>query len=56
MAFHRPAQSAVLEGIKRLHALAMPTKRPDDIINIFDVAAEKVAQTLEGHIIVSPRP
>ena len=30
MTFHRQAQSAVLEGIKRLHALAMPTKRPDD--------------------------
>lgn len=30
MCFHRQAQSAVLEGIKRLHALGITTKRPDD--------------------------
>lgn len=30
MTFHRQAQSAVIEGIKRLHALGVPTKRPDD--------------------------
>lgn len=30
MTFHRQAQAAVLEGIKRLHALNIPTKRPDD--------------------------
>lgn len=30
MTFHRQAQAAVVEGIKRLHALNIPTKRPDD--------------------------
>lgn len=30
MTFHRQAQAAVLNGIKRLHALNIPTKRPDD--------------------------
>lgn len=30
MCFHRQAQSAVLEGMKRLHALGIATKRPDD--------------------------
>lgn len=30
MTFHRQAQAAVIEGIKRLHALNIPTKRPDD--------------------------
>lgn len=30
MTFHRQAQAAVLDGIKRLHALNIPTKRPDD--------------------------
>lgn len=30
MIFHRQAQSAVIEGIKRLHALGVQTKRPDD--------------------------
>lgn len=30
MTFHRQAQAAVIEGIKRLHALKIPTKRPDD--------------------------
>ncbi|XP_055381411.1 probable rRNA-processing protein EBP2 homolog [Condylostylus longicornis] len=30
MLFHRQAQAAVLEGIKKLHALNIPTKRPDD--------------------------
>lgn len=28
--FHRQAQSAVLEGLTRLKALGIPTKRPDD--------------------------
>lgn len=30
MLFHRQAQAAVLEGIKRLHELGIKTKRPDD--------------------------
>lgn len=30
MLFHRQAQSAVLEGIKKIHALGKKTKRPDD--------------------------
>lgn len=30
LTFHRQAQAAVLEGIKRLHDLGLPTKRPDD--------------------------
>ncbi|KAJ6640080.1 putative rRNA-processing protein EBP2 like [Pseudolycoriella hygida] len=30
MLFHRQAQSAVVEGIKRLHELGITTKRPDD--------------------------
>lgn len=30
MTFHRQAQAAVVEGIKRLHDLKIPTKRPDD--------------------------
>lgn len=30
MTFHRQAQAAVAEGIRRLHALKVPTKRPDD--------------------------
>lgn len=30
MLFHRQAQAAVVEGIKRLHALGKKTKRPDD--------------------------
>lgn len=30
MMFHRQAQSAVIEGIKRLHGLGIATKRPDD--------------------------
>lgn len=30
MTFHRQAQAAAVEGIKRLHALKVPTKRPDD--------------------------
>lgn len=30
MTFHRQAQAAVIEGIRRLHELKMPTKRPDD--------------------------
>lgn len=30
MTFHRQGQAAVIEGIKRLHALNIPTKRPDD--------------------------
>lgn len=30
MTFHRQAQAAVVEGISRLHALNIPTKRPDD--------------------------
>lgn len=30
MMFHRQAQTAVIEGIKRLRALNIPTKRPDD--------------------------
>lgn len=30
MLFHRQAQAAVVEGIKRLHDLKIPTKRPDD--------------------------
>ncbi|TMW42001.1 hypothetical protein DOY81_012920, partial [Sarcophaga bullata] len=30
MLFHRQAQGAVLEGIKRLHELGIKTKRPDD--------------------------
>lgn len=28
--FHRQAQAAVLEGLARLKALGIPTKRPDD--------------------------
>lgn len=30
MIFHRQAQAAVVEGIKKLHQLGVPTKRPDD--------------------------
>lgn len=30
MLFHRQAQTAVIEGIKRLHELGFKTKRPDD--------------------------
>lgn len=30
MLFHRQAQTAVIEGIKRLHAMGKKTKRPDD--------------------------
>uniref|UniRef100_A0A1B0FP16 Uncharacterized protein n=1 Tax=Glossina morsitans morsitans TaxID=37546 RepID=A0A1B0FP16_GLOMM len=30
MLFHRQAQAAVLEGIKKLHELGVKTKRPDD--------------------------
>lgn len=30
MTFHRQAQATVVEGIQRLHALNVPTKRPDD--------------------------
>lgn len=30
MSFHRQAQAAVIEGIKRLHKLGIATKRPDD--------------------------
>lgn len=30
MTFHRQAQAAVIEGIRRLHSLKVPTKRPDD--------------------------
>lgn len=30
MLFHRQAQSAVMEGLKRLHELGIKTKRPDD--------------------------
>lgn len=30
MLFHRQAQSAVIEGIKKLHELGIPTRRPDD--------------------------
>lgn len=30
MTFHRQAQAAVIEGIQRLHAMKIPTKRPDD--------------------------
>jgi len=30
MLFHRQAQAAVIEGIKRLHELGVVTKRPDD--------------------------
>jgi len=30
MLFHRQAQAAVVEGIKRLHELGIKTKRPDD--------------------------
>lgn len=30
MLFHRQAQAAVVEGIRRLHELNIPTKRPDD--------------------------
>uniref|UniRef100_A0A1B0AJV6 Uncharacterized protein n=1 Tax=Glossina pallidipes TaxID=7398 RepID=A0A1B0AJV6_GLOPL len=30
MLFHRQAQAAVLEGMKKLHALGVKTKRPDD--------------------------
>jgi len=30
MLFYRQAQSAVLEGIKRLHAMNIPTRRPED--------------------------
>ncbi|XP_037955257.1 probable rRNA-processing protein EBP2 homolog [Teleopsis dalmanni] len=30
MLFHRQAQSAVIEGIKKLHALNIKTRRPDD--------------------------
>lgn len=30
MLFHRQAQAAVVEGIRRLHALGKKTKRPDD--------------------------
>lgn len=30
MLFHRQAQAAVAEGIKKLHALGVATKRPDD--------------------------
>lgn len=30
MSFYRQAQSAVAEGIKRLHSLGLKTKRPDD--------------------------
>ncbi|GAB0092363.1 Probable rRNA-processing protein EBP2 homolog [Sergentomyia squamirostris] len=30
MLFHRQAQSAVVEGIKKLHSLGVTTKRPDD--------------------------
>lgn len=30
MTFHRQAQAAVVEGIKRLQSLKIPTKRPDD--------------------------
>lgn len=30
MIFHRQAQAAVVEGIKKLHQLNVPTKRPDD--------------------------
>lgn len=30
MIFHRQAQAAVLEGIKRLHELGIKTRRPDD--------------------------
>ncbi|XP_066993634.1 probable rRNA-processing protein EBP2 homolog [Anabrus simplex] len=30
MTFHRQAQAAVLEGVARLKALGIPTKRPDD--------------------------
>jgi len=30
MLFHRQAQAAVIEGIKRLHDLGIKTKRPDD--------------------------
>lgn len=30
MTFHRQAQAAVTEGIRRLHELNVPTKRPDD--------------------------
>lgn len=30
MIFHRQAQAAVLLGIQKLHALGVPTKRPDD--------------------------
>lgn len=30
MLFYRQAQSAVAEGIRKLHALNVPTKRPDD--------------------------
>lgn len=30
MTFHRQAQAAVVEGMNRLHALKVPTKRPED--------------------------
>lgn len=30
MTFHRQAQAAVIDGMQRLHALKIPTKRPDD--------------------------
>lgn len=30
MTFHRQAQAAVIEGMRRLHELKVPTKRPDD--------------------------
>lgn len=30
MIFHRQAQSAVVDGIRKLHKLNIPTKRPDD--------------------------
>lgn len=49
MIFHRQAQSAVVEGIKKLHALGVPTKRPDDYFAAMvktDVHMQKVRSNL----------
>ncbi|KAK2176415.1 hypothetical protein NP493_663g00038 [Ridgeia piscesae] len=49
MRFYRQAQSAILEGIERLHSMHIPTKRPDDYFAEMaksDVHMKKVREKL----------